>query len=81
MHQLSTIILSVLAIMALVLFVAVIGGVFVWALWPIVMPVAFPGAVASGLIAKDLSLWHSILLSWLAASLFKSTSTSSNKDK
>lgn len=75
MDKLLTIILSVMAMMALVVFVAVIGGVFVWYLWPLVIPTVFPGAAASGLIAKELSLTTAILLSWLTSILFKSTST------
>jgi hypothetical protein len=76
MEKLLTIILSVVAVMALILLVAVFGGVLVWWLWPIVIPAVFPGAVASGLVAKDLSLVTSIALSWLVGILFKSSSVS-----
>lgn len=76
MEKLLTIILSVVAVMALILLVAVFGGVLVWWLWPIVIPAVFPGAVASGLVAKDLSLVTSIVLSWLVGILFKSSSVS-----
>jgi len=76
MEKLLTIILSVMAVMALILLVAVFGGVLVWWLWPIVIPAVFPGAVASGLVAKDLSLVTSIALSWLVGILFKSSSVS-----
>ena len=76
MEKLFTIILSTMAVMALVLLVAVFGGVLVWWLWPIVIPAVFPGAVASGLVVKDLSLVTAIALSWLTGILFKSHSTS-----
>jgi hypothetical protein len=76
MEKLLTIILSVMAVMALVLLVAVFGGVLVWWLWPIVIPAVFPGAAASGLVVKDLSLVTAIALSWLAGILFKSSSVS-----
>jgi len=76
MEKLLTIILSAVAVMALILLVAVFGGVLVWWLWPIVIPAVFPGAVASGLVAKDLSLVTSIALSWLVGILFKSSSVS-----
>ena len=76
MEKLLTIILSTVAVMALILLVAVFGGVLVWWLWPIVIPAVFPGAVASGLVAKDLSLVTSIALSWLVGILFKSSSVS-----
>lgn len=60
----------------LLLLAATIGGFFVWLLWPIVIPAVFPGLVASGTIAAELSFLQSVALSWLCAVLFKTTSTS-----
>jgi hypothetical protein len=65
--------------MALVLLVAVLSGVFIWLMWPLVIPVVFPGAVASGMIAKEISLSSAILLSWLSSLLFKSSTSKINK--
>jgi hypothetical protein len=78
-RNLLTIILSVLAVMALVLVAATFSGVLIWWLWPLVVPAVFPGAVASGLVVKDLSLANAILLSWLSSILFKASVTSGKK--
>ena len=71
------------ALMALVTLVAVLGGTFVWLVWPVAVPAAFPGLVASGTLAAKLTWWQSVCLTWLAAHLVKSTNTnnSNNTDK
>lgn len=81
MRTLLTIILGALLVVGIVALVSVLGGLFVWLLWPAVVPVAFPGLVASGAIAGELSFWHSILLAWLCGTLFKSAGNGYNSSK
>lgn len=81
MHKLSTIILSMAAVTALVMLVAVIGGTCIWLLWPHVIPAVFPGAVSSGLVAKELGFQTSVLLSWLCQCMFSKNAVSKSGDK
>lgn len=54
--------------------IAVIGGTFVWLVWPVVNH-AFPKLVADGVLASSLSWWDSVCLTWLFGLLIKSTQT------
>lgn len=62
-----------------VAFAALIGGTILYFVWPIAIPAAFPGAVASGAITGKMSWWASVCLAWVFAILFKSTQTNNNK--
>ena len=61
-----------------VCFVAVIGGTFVWLIWPVAIPGAFPGLVAAGALAAKLTWWQSVTLAWIFGALIKSANTNSN---
>jgi len=58
---------------------AVIGGTIVWLIWPVAVPAALPGLVASGTIAGSLSWWASVCLTWLCGLLIKASQTNNNK--
>ena len=58
---------------------ASIGAVFVYFLWPYAIPAMFPGLVESGEIAGDLDFWHSMAVSWIFATLFKSGASGAKK--
>ena len=68
-----------LAVMVAVAFIALIGGTIVFWIWPVAIPVAFPGLVTSGVIAAKLSWWSAVCLTWLFGILIKSTQTNNNK--
>lgn len=57
---------------------AVISGTIVYWIWPVAVPAAFPGLVATGVIAAKLSWWSAVCLTWLFGILIKS-STVNNK--
>lgn len=60
--------------------VALLGGTIVYWIWPAVIPVVFPTAVASGALAGSLLWWKAVLLTWMCGILFKgSGSTNSSK--
>jgi hypothetical protein len=59
-----------------VLIGAVLAGIIVWLLWPIVVPAFFPGLVASGVIAGAVGLWESIAFTWLFATIVNTTKSS-----
>ena len=65
-------------VVAIVFFAAVVGGTFVWLVWPVVNH-AFPKLVAEGVIASSLSWWDSVSLTWLFGLLIKSTQTNNSK--
>jgi len=67
----------VLGLIAITL-LAIVGGTVVWILWPMAIPYAFPGLVASGVIAGKLSWWTSVTLTWIFGLLIKSTQTNNN---
>lgn len=54
---------------------AVVSGTIVWLLWPIAVPAAFPGLVASGVLAGKVSWWASVCLTWLCGLLIKGSTT------
>ena len=69
---------AVLAIL-LVGVLALIGGTLVFWLWPVAIPAAFPGLVASGALASKLLWWQAVCLAWIFGILIKSTQTNNNK--
>ena len=72
--------IAVLAI-ALLGLVSVLSGTILWMIWPVAIPAAFPGLVASGVIAGRLTWWASVCVSWLFGILIKAgSSTTSKKD-
>ncbi len=56
-----------------------IGGSILWLIWPVAIQAAFPGLVASGILAAKLSWWESVLLVWVFSILLKSTNHNENK--
>ena len=62
----------------LVAIIAVISGTILYWIWPIAIPAAFPGLVASGALAAKLLWWQSVCLTWLFSILVKSTQTNNN---
>lgn len=68
-------------ITVLIMFIAVISGTLVWCIWPVAIPAAFPGLVASGTLAASLTWWQSVCLSWLAGCLIKSSLHSNKSSK
>ncbi len=50
---------------------AFLGGTIVFWIWPAVIPVVFPAAVASGALAGSLLWWKAVLFTWLCGILFK----------
>ena len=71
--------LAVLGIMATVAFFALIGGTILFWIWPVAIPAAVPGLVASGAIAGKITWWASVCLVWLMGILVKSTNTNNCK--
>ena len=65
---------SVLIVLGLTL-VAIMAGTILWLIYPIAIPVAFPALVAKGYLAKELSWWSSVCLTWVANILIKSSNT------
>lgn len=58
--------------------VALLGGTIVYWIWPHVVPVVLPGAVAAGTIAGTLAWWKAVLLTWMCGILFKGSGSSSS---
>lgn len=58
--------------------VSVFTGTIIWLIWPVAIPAAFPGLVASGTIAAKLSWWASVCLSWIFGLLIKSSQSNSS---
>ena len=65
---------AVLAIIVVGL-AALLSGTILFLIWPVAIPAAFPGLVASGVLTARLSWWGSVCLSWVAGLLIKSTIT------
>lgn len=57
-----------------------IGALIISILWPLVIPAIFPGAVAAGTIAGNISFWTAFGLMVLTSLLFKPSSSSSKKE-
>jgi phosphotransferase system glucose/maltose/N-acetylglucosamine-specific IIC component len=62
----------------LLFFAAVISGTLAWLVWPVAVPAAFPGLVASGTLAANLTWWQAVCLTWLAGCLVKSSLMNQN---
>jgi peptidoglycan/LPS O-acetylase OafA/YrhL len=59
--------------LALLIFIgAVIGGTVLYFLWPVAIPAAFPGLIASGVLAAKLTWGQSVCLAWIFHIFFKS---------
>ena len=71
-----------IAIVAIILvgFVAIIGGTIVFWLWPHVIPAVFPGLVTGGFVVAKIAWGKAVLLSWLIAILFKSSSANAKSN-
>jgi len=67
-----------LGLMVLIGFLALIGGTIIYWIWPVAIPAAFPGLVASGAIAGKLAWWQSVCLTWIFTILIKSSNTVTN---
>jgi hypothetical protein len=70
---------AVIGVVLLVFFASILSGIIVYFVWPVAINAAFPGLVDAGIIAKSLTFWQSVCLSWLFGSLIKSTNTTTNK--
>lgn len=55
--------------------IALLGGTIVYWLWPIAIPAAFPGLVASGTLAAKITFWPAVALNWLFILLIKDVNT------
>lgn len=78
METIMKVIGGVVLVTMTILFIALIGGTVVWLVWPIAIPAAFPGLVASGALAGKLSWWVSVCLVWIFGTLIKSNQTNNN---
>ena len=58
--------------------VATLTGTILWSLYPHIHSL-FPTAANNGVIAKDLSWWDSVCITWIFAILIKSGGTSTDK--
>jgi len=65
MQTFSKIILAMMAGAATIAAAVALGGIGIWLLWPHVVPAILPGAVASGLISKDISFITAVMLGFL----------------
>ena len=79
MDNIGIAIVALFVFLTVIFFVAVISGLFIWLLWPAVIPAVLPGLVASGAVAAELSFWKSMLLGLLSSALFKSTSVNNKQ--
>jgi hypothetical protein len=75
--RLGPTIFATLTTLAIITVGALLGGTLVYWLWPIAVPVAFPGLVANGTLAASLPWWPSVCLTWLLILLLKPAQTSS----
>lgn len=81
MSDFIRLVFAVIGVVLLVFFASILSGIIVYFVWPVAVNTAFPGLVASGMIAKSLTLWQSICLAWLFGCLIKSTNTNKNEKK
>ena len=58
---------------------AFLTGTIIWLIWPVAIPAAFPGLVASGTLASSLSWWQSVTLSWVFNILIRASQTNHSK--
>lgn len=64
---------SVLGVILIICVIAVFGGTIIYWIWPVAIPAAFPGLVASGVLAGKLAWWEAVCLTWLCGILLKSS--------
>ena len=57
---------------------ALLSGTIVWLIWPVAVPIAFPGLVENGTLAASLPWWGAVCLTWLMGILVKSNQTNNN---
>jgi len=81
MEKILEVLLIGIGVMASVAILAVVGGTLVFWIWPVAVPAAFPGLVATSVIASKLSWWESVCLTWLFGVLIKSTQNNTNNNK
>jgi hypothetical protein len=74
----GTIVVGV-GLVGLAFVLSVLGGTFVWLIWPVSIPMAFPGLVTTGVIAAKLTWWQSVCITWLFGILIKSSGSSVSK--
>ena len=67
--------LIALGVMVVVTISSVIGGTIVYLIWPVAIPVAFPGLVESGKVASQIAWWPAVCLTWICGILIKSSQT------
>ena len=77
-HILKMVGIGIGAILVIAL-LSVVGGTIIYWIWPIAVPVAFPGLVTSGVIAAELSWWAAVCLTWIFGILIRSTNTNNCK--
>lgn len=78
--EILTKLVAVIRALAVVFVVSLIGGTFLWMIWPVAIPAAFPALVASGMLAAKLSWWASVCLTWLFGLLIKPSTTVQKKE-
>lgn len=61
-----------LSSVVLTFFIAMISGSILWAIYPHIHAL-FPTAAEKGIIARDISLWDAICVSWIFNILLKPT--------
>ena len=71
---------AVFLIVVMVGFGALLSGTILWFIWPIAIPIVFPGVVASGMVSAIIPWWSAVCLTWIFGILIKSTQTNNNKD-
>jgi len=81
MDDVLTVVGAVIVGILIVALAALLGGTIVYWIWPHVIPVVFPTAVASGALAGSLLWWKAVLLTWLCGILFKGSSSTSSSSK
>jgi len=64
---------------AVIAVAAFLGGTIVYWVWPVAIPAAFPGLVASGVLAAKLAWWQAVCLTWIFGIMIKSSQTNNNK--
>lgn len=73
-------VLIVAGVLLLAFIVSAVGAIILVWLWPLVMPAVFPGLVASGAIASNISFWTAFGLMFICSLLFKPSSSNSKSD-
>lgn len=80
MEKLSTDIIVGLGTLAIIAIIAFVSGTIVYFIWPVAIPAAFPGLVASGALAAKLAWWQAVCLTWLFSILIKASQTNKKED-